>query len=194
MKKYTKRQQEIINASIQLIARDGIQQLTIKNLAHELSITEGAIYRHFKSKMDILLGILDQFRSSKAHALGQVTSEDRSEIEKLEQIFLQRFKQFSNNPALTAVIFSEEIFQNDKKLANEVYDIMESVQKTILSIIEKGQKNDNIRKDIPSTSLSMMFIGTLRFIVTKWHLSGFAFDLEQEGIELWHGIERLIRA
>ncbi len=194
MKTYTKRQQEIINASIQLIARDGIQQLTIKNLAGELGITDGAIYRHFKSKMDILLGILDQFRGSKSRALGQVRQDESSEIEKLRHFFLQRFKQFSTNPALTAVIFSEEIFQNDKQLAREVFDIMISVQNNILQIIEKGQQNGNIRDDLSSTSLSMMFIGTLRFIVTKWHLSGFDFNLEQEGQKLWNDFEKLIKS
>ena len=192
MKSYTKRQMEIIEASMQLIARESIQQLTIKNLAYELNITEGAIYRHFKSKRDILLGILEQFRSNKTVALEQIQTSEGTEISQLGMIFDERFKQFSDNPALTAVIFSEEIFQNEKRLATEVYNLMEASQKTILAIIKKGQENGNIRSDIPSKTISMMHIGTLRFIVTKWHLSGFSFNLEEEGKKLWEGLKKMI--
>ena len=45
--KLTKRQNEIIDTALNLTASGGIQNLTIKNLADALGITEPAIYRHF---------------------------------------------------------------------------------------------------------------------------------------------------
>ena len=51
----TERQQEILDKSIEIISRKGIQGLTIKNLSKEIGISEPAIYRHFESKTDILL-------------------------------------------------------------------------------------------------------------------------------------------
>lgn len=47
MTDFTPRQTEIIDKAIQLIDQKGIQGLTIKNLARETGVTEGAIYRHF---------------------------------------------------------------------------------------------------------------------------------------------------
>jgi len=41
---FTSRQKEIINAAIDLIADNGIQQMTIKNLAIKIGFAEGAIY------------------------------------------------------------------------------------------------------------------------------------------------------
>jgi TetR/AcrR family transcriptional regulator, fatty acid metabolism regulator protein len=193
MKQLSARQEQIIKAAIELIAEKGIQQFTIKNLAAKINLAEGALYRHFKGKMDILLGILEQFRSNKTLALGHIQSSDQSQIEQLGMIFTERFKQFADNPALTAVIFSEEIFQNDKRLAAEVYSIMEASQATIQGIIGKGQENGLIRSDISAIAISTMLIGTLRFIVTRWHLSGFSFDLEEEGAILWSGIQKMIK-
>ena len=57
----TVRQQEIIDAALALIAEQGIQNLTIKNIAAALKITEPAIYRHFDSKFAILDALLDSF-------------------------------------------------------------------------------------------------------------------------------------
>ncbi|NLB35542.1 MAG: helix-turn-helix transcriptional regulator [Elusimicrobia bacterium] len=61
---YTERQKQIIETSMKLIASGGIQTLTMKRISEGIDITEAAIYRHFKSKLDILLGILEYSRKS----------------------------------------------------------------------------------------------------------------------------------
>ncbi|WP_203229327.1 TetR/AcrR family transcriptional regulator [Paenimyroides tangerinum] len=39
----------------------GIKNLTIKTLATDINLSESALYHHFKSKNDILLGLLNYF-------------------------------------------------------------------------------------------------------------------------------------
>ena len=192
MATFTERQKEIINISIKLIAEKGIQQLTIKNISKNMGISEPAIYRHFDSKMDILLGILSDFKTNTKTAFKQIQSVDKSVVQQLEKIFTTHFKRFAANPALAAVIFSEEIFQNDKRLAERVNLIMQLNQNMIIKIIEKGQQNNEIRSDIPEKQLSIIIIGALRLIVAKWRLSKYSFDLEQEGAELWNSFKEVI--
>lgn len=48
--KFTDRQIEIMEAATLRIDQYGIQELTIKNLAADLGLSEAALYRHFKSK------------------------------------------------------------------------------------------------------------------------------------------------
>lgn len=189
----SRRQQEIINASIELIAAKGIQALTIKNLSKKIGTAESATYRHFKSKMDILVAILGQFKQNKMFALELVSGSNLSELDKLEMVFKERFKQFTANPAVTAVIFSEEIFQNDKRLSDEVFSIMNASQDTILKIIKAGQNSGQIRDDIDAAEISLTIVGSLRLIVIKWRLSGFAFDLQKQGAKLWQSINRMIK-
>ena len=57
----TKRQSEIIDAALKLTAEGGIQNLTIKNLGNALGITEPAIYRHFRSKSEIVRTMIGRF-------------------------------------------------------------------------------------------------------------------------------------
>ena len=59
--KLTKRQNEIIDTALNLTASGGIQNLTIKNLADALGITEPAIYRHFKNKSEIVKTMIARF-------------------------------------------------------------------------------------------------------------------------------------
>ncbi|KAA3655698.1 MAG: TetR/AcrR family transcriptional regulator [Calditrichaeota bacterium] len=193
MKTFTNRQREIIAAAIELIAEKGIQQLTIKNLAKKIGLAEGALYRHFDSKIDILLGILTLFEVNKSKALERIKSLDDSDVlAKLQILFQERFAQFIANPAIAAVIFSEEIFQNDKRLSDKVFAIMQESQAMVQKLIEKGQQADQLRTDISAAQLSLLITGALRLLVTQWRLSGFVFDLQVEGNKLWDSIKQIV--
>lgn len=192
MNTFSERQQQIINAAIELIAEKGIQQLTIKNLSKKIGVVEGAIYRHFDSKINILLGILSVFKESKSGAMDILNAEAASPLEQLQTLVIQRFKYFTKSPAVAAVIFSEEIFQNEKRLSDAVLTIMQESQQLIQNLIEKGQQSGHIRSDILPEQLSLIITGAIRLIVTKWRLSGFAFDLEQDGLQLWKSLKKII--
>jgi len=193
MSAFTDRQKEIIDVSITIIAEKGIQQLTIKNISKSMKISEPAIYRHFDGKMAILLAILSNFKEY-GHSISTVTMSNKSStVEQLESVIMNHIKLFTAKPALAAVIFSEEIFQNDKRLAEQVRAIMQANQNMIIKIIERGQQTHEIRNDIPAKQLSIIVMGALRLLVTKWRLSQHSFDLQHVGIELWNSFQRLFK-
>lgn len=189
---FTKRQKEIIDVSIKIIAKKGIQHLTIKNISKSLGISEPAIYRHFESKLEILLAILLDFKIRMKNSIDHIQASGKSSVEQIEVMLFSHFREFVKNPALAAVIFSEEIFQNDKSLAMEVKSSMKLSQDFIASLIQEGQQAHMIRVDIPQEQLSLIILGALRLIVTRWRLSDTAFDLEKEGHKLWMSIKKLI--
>ncbi len=189
---YTDIQLDILNSAIALIAEKGIQQLTIKNLAGKIGKTEGAIYRHFEKKTDILCGILQMFKEHKISMQDKIQEKDTQALMQLKEVFNQHFQMFTDNPAMAAVIFSEEIFQNEKQLAETVFAIMQETQKIVSSLIEQGQRSGQMRKDISPEQLSMIVMGALRLMVTRWRLSRNAFDLRKEGSKLWESIEKIV--
>ena len=53
------RQLEIIAAAGKILTASGVSGLTIKNLAKEMKFSESAIYRHFASKEEIIIAMLE---------------------------------------------------------------------------------------------------------------------------------------
>ncbi|MBN1997055.1 TetR/AcrR family transcriptional regulator [candidate division KSB1 bacterium] len=192
MTDFTDIQFNILNSAIDLIAEKGIQQLTIKNLAGKIGKTEGAIYRHFEKKTDILCGILQIFKEYKISMQNKIQEKKSSTLMQLKEVMNQHFQMFSDKPAMAAVIFSEEIFQNEKQLADTVFAIMQETQHIVSSLIEQGQRSGQIRKDISPEQLSIIVMGSLRLMVTRWRLSRNAFDLQNEGTRLWESIEKIL--
>ncbi len=188
----TDRQNEIIKASITLISEKGIQGLTIKNLAHAINVTEPALYRHFENKTAILLAILDSFKSFMPEVNDIIKMQNKSSIEKVHYIFNGYFQKFTEIPELVAVIFSDEIFKNDKKLSEKISYLVEKNEEMFCKIIKEGQKSNEIRTDINSKHIAIVIMGSLRLIVKKWELNGYSFDLKKEGDKLFNSVRKMI--
>jgi AcrR family transcriptional regulator len=187
------RQREIIDASIKLIARKGIQELTIKNLSGLVGISEPAIYRHFENKTDILAALIDYFGDLNDKVFKRIDVSCETSLKKLQSVFEHHFSNFTDNPAFSAVLFSEEIFRNDSDLSKKMFQMMQKAQTHVLGFIREGQASGEVRSDIPAEQLSFILIGSLRMQVTRWRLSGFSFDLVKEGEKLWEALMPLVK-
>lgn len=103
----------------------------------EIGISEPAIYRHFESKMSILVAIHIFFSSENKRFFSKVLLDETTVLEKITQIMEHHFTSFSAKPALAAVIFSEEIFQNEQRLADMVLEIMNQSRAAITTVYRK---------------------------------------------------------
>ncbi len=188
----SERQQQIIDESIKIIDKKGIQGLTIKNLSKAIGISEPGIYRHFESKTEILINILNNFKEMALGLSGIIETYNVSAIEKMRFMFSKLFEMFSENPSIVSVIFSEEIFKNEEVLKNKIAEILNLNTQTIEKIIAKGQAEKNVREDIDEENLALLAMGSIRLLVKKWDLNNHNFDLSAEGEKLINVLSKIL--
>ena len=191
--KFSERQIEIIEAATKRIDEHGIQDLTIKTLAADLDLSEAALYRHFKSKNEILLGLLTYFIEEMKGRLDVILSnKDRSPSELLKDLFDSQLKTFVQKPSVVSVIFSESIFQFNKELSSTVSSMMELMQNHIETIVKKGQANGSFSKIVGVSTTTTIIMGGMRITVLKWKLSGHKSDLIKDGNKVLNGILKMV--
>ena len=190
----THRQQEIIDASLDLISKQGIQGLTIKNLSKKIGITEPAIYRHFDNKICILLAILDYFKEKSEAMFSQQANSNDNSLQRIERIFQGHFMAFEKMPSLVSVIFSEEIFRNEPTLQQKIVDIMDRNSGVIKAIVAEGQAKGEIKSEVESKYLTLIIIGALRMMVKRWQMGDKSFKHKQEVRSLFGSIKQLIES
>ena len=192
-KNFTGRQIEIMELASQIIDRDGIQELTTKNLAAEIGLSEAALYRHFKSKNEIMLGLLDYFMLEMKERVAVIAAkEGRTPSELLKDIFTSQLKTFAQKPAIVSVIFSEGIFQFNKELMKKVSGMMEMMQVAIDAIVKKGQQEGSFRDFAVPSTVSTIIMGSMRLTVMKWKVFGRQSDLVKEGNKVLNGVLKMI--
>ncbi len=190
----SERQEQIIEESIKLIDEKGIQGLTIKNISKVIGISEPGIYRHFESKTEILLSILNNFKEMAILLSEMMETYEATAIEKIRFMFSKMLELFSETPSMVSVIFSEEIFKNEEVLKIKIVEILNLHGQTIENIISEGQSEKNIREDIDEKSLALIAMGSLRLLVKKWDLNNHNFSLSTEGNKLIAVLSKVLSA
>ena len=94
------RKEEILIASLHLFARDGYEAVSVSQIAGELNMTKGALYRHYKSKRDIfdcIVKRMEQRDGEQASEYDMPEDEKDSMPEKYENVSLDDFVEYSKS-------------------------------------------------------------------------------------------------
>ena len=167
--------EKILDASLKLFSEKGIRETTVKDIAREVGITEGAIYRHFKSKDEIVLGLFGLYSEE---FYNRLLSGVRSPISYKEKFYLtvHNFLSFCfENPSAFKYL---DLFHYLR--AQDVKNFSPLPKDAILELIEEGIKAGfvNIEKEYALA----VFVGTLErvFLLVEAGLLDRKEGLEEE--------------
>lgn len=188
----TNRQMDIVKAAIAIIANKGYEKLTTKNLASEIGVTEAALYRHFKSKQELVTMVLCYFEHLSCRVIKEIKESACAPLDCIRSFVINRYELFTDNPELAKVMFSEELFKNNHAFIGQYQSIMHIHKEEVIGYIKQAQQEGSIDAALNPVHLFRMIVGSMRLIVTQWNMSGGAFNLIEEGTELINTIMKLI--
>lgn len=97
------RKEEILIVALHLFARDGYEAVSVSQIAGELDMTKGALYRHYKSKRDIFDSIVKRME--------QQDSEQARENEVPEESIEKTPEEYQNISFDDFVEYSKSMFE-----------------------------------------------------------------------------------
>jgi AcrR family transcriptional regulator len=189
----TERQQEIVRMAMDIVSTEGLSNLTTKNLAKRMGVSEPALYRHFENKVAILAGVLEYFRVNTETVFSQHIVDEMPAFEKIATFFRNNFRSFTENPSFVVVIFSDELYRSEPSLSQAIGAIQQGNRARLLGILEKGQQVGDIRTDVPKEHLALILMSTLRNFVNNWHQSDRSFSLTERGEGLLVSLGKLMK-
>ena len=188
------RQEQIVQAAMNLIARQGLRRLSMAAIANEIGLVPSALYRHFKSKNDIVDMILD-FIQERLLTNIRITCKETSEpIERLQRILKRHVETLRENRAIPRIIFTEDVFSGNPKRKTKVYGIVNGYLEGLNKIIREGQERGQIRSDMDSKTVALMFLGMIQPGAILWFLSDGKFDISEHSEKNWNVFREAIRA
>ena len=174
----TPRQLEIIEATGKILTASGANGLTIKNLAKEMQFSEGAIYRHFSSKEEIIIMMLKYLKTNISKILSNLTK--TGDVEKDFVIFFTRLSlYFKENPYFVVTVFSEGLMDESDKINNEISGLMTLTSSHMEQILQEGQKQGTFIQSVASSDLTMIALATFKLHMFNWKFNKFKFNLTE---------------
>jgi TetR/AcrR family transcriptional regulator, fatty acid metabolism regulator protein len=184
-KKKVKRQ-VIIDAAVDVFSRNGFQNSTISQIAQKANVAEGTIYQYFRNKEDLFFSIpIDKtkefYSELELHLEGIHGAENK--IRKFVWYYLYHLQE--NPEYARALMLEMRVNRNFAK--TKTFAPYKPLTHKILEIIEEGQEEGFIRKDVNVYTIRHLILGILEHIVTRWLLKGEKGDLlaqYSEAVEL----------
>jgi AcrR family transcriptional regulator len=175
---------KILLASLKLFSEKGIRETTIKDIAKEVGITEGAIYRHFKSKDEIVLGLFGAYSEEFYRRLEKAVRFEGSFRER----FMGTVKAFLGfcfeNPSAFKYL---DLFHYLR--SEEVKNFSPLPKDAILELVEEGIRHGLIK--VRREYALALFVGTLEriFLLVEAGMLERKEGLEEEvGEVLWKAL------
>ena len=175
----TVRQREIITAARAVIFSKGIENLTVREIAKELDITNAALYKHFKSKSEIISLLIDDIEESLLSAIQGAANKTGDPLQKLESIFLSHISYSEQMKGTSFTVINQVSGLKDTYLKKKMFRVLNKYLKTIKGIVTQGIESGVFREDIDPNSASVIFFGALQSMVTLWCLSGYKLSLRK---------------
>lgn len=179
------RRAQIADAAGRLIVRYGSEHITVRKIANEIGITEGAIYRHFKSKRDILFLMTDMAEDNLLKDISDLYSAKTGAVDTLHETFVRMIKRISGRKGFYFQVIAEIITFGDNELNEKVTELIMKYIKRINNFIAAGVQSGELRKDLDIDTAGTMYFTMVQGLVNIWTLSNYSYKLEDKAEALW---------
>ncbi|HET54645.1 MAG TPA: TetR family transcriptional regulator [Ignavibacteria bacterium] len=186
------RKAQITEAAMEILSEGGCKDLVMVKIAKRIGITDAALYKHFKTKNDMLLFMLERIEETMVTRLIENTNKYSDSKEKLRSILSYQFNFIQKNKSIPRILFSEALQFKDDKLKNKINNILTSYKKYLIKILQTAQNNGNIRPDLNSEAVAIIFMGMIQSTVILWNLMNYSFSLKDREAVLWEEFSKII--
>jgi len=187
------RKQQIIDAARKLIMRKGSEHLTVRSMAKEVGLTEAAIYRHFKSKREILSFLMNNIMDTMLHDVERTTVENSPSLETIDQVLKHHLSEIEQRKGMSFQIIAEIISLGDKKLNKDVYEKLNLYIGRLENLLSEGARGGHIRDGIDFGASALLLFGMIQGLANIWALSGYSFDLSAKYESLWVVYQKAVK-
>ena len=153
------RQKQIKQAVLEIIAQEGLHNLSTRNLAKKVGLTEGAIFRHFPTKRDIIKGIMEDVENELVAGLKEIANGSLPPEEKLFNFLCYHVQYLKANRGITILLFSEATHLGDKELIGRLRRIFSDQKGLIAKIIKEGISENIWEKNINPSDVATLYMG-----------------------------------
>ena len=179
------RQRQIVEAARKIIATRGMEALTVREIAREVGISDGDIYRHFASKKDILMLLIEDIEKTLLEAVERAATEKAGTLESLGNVLKAHLSYVEQRRGISLIVISETVRLADKNLRRRMFEVINRYLNAIEGLLARGVQSGEIRQDIDPGTAALTFFALVHATVTLWALSNSSYPLAKKNKLLW---------
>jgi len=186
------RKEEIIQAALEVVGKNGVRALTIAAIAASAGMSEANIYRHFSGKDDIYSAVAEFIGSSVMSNASAIAGGSRKPLEKLDTIYFSHVALIIEHPGIPRFVFSDDIHLGQRNLADTLAQRIGNYIETITGVIAAGIAEGDLKPGLSPRETALTLLGMIQFTALRWTISSESFEIRQEAETLWQNFKELV--
>ncbi len=185
------RRGEILDTGLNILHEEGKSKLTMGHIADKIGITEAAVYKHFKSKKEVI-----EKMAKKVFSLDPTSPKniEKASSDKILKRFIESvFTKIENNREITSMLFHHELFTEYPKIEKYFTRHRRKKKEQLIKIIKKGKEENVFDKKVNPDTFATIIMGSIRMTVLEWRESNFSYSLSDKTKLLFDHIFRIIK-
>ncbi len=152
------RKAELMDVAQALFCEKDYGAALLSEIADRSGVVEGAIYKHFAGKRDLLIHVVERWYQRKLADYDSQLSGMKGTWNRLRFMIWKHLKVIHDEPAMVRLIINELRAGEDYR-DTDVYALTRQYTQRTIAIVEEGIASGEFRKDIPVRIMRDMIYG-----------------------------------
>lgn len=175
------RKDQILQTLAQMLENPAGEKVTTAALAARLSVSEAALYRHFRGKAEMFEGLIEFIEQTLFALINKITSEEKSGVRQIEAIVTVLLGFAQKNRGMTRVLIGDALVNEDDRLQLRINQLHDRLEAAIKQALRFGVTRQELAADVDVAAHANLLMS---FVTGRWHQfakSGF----KRDPAELW---------
>lgn len=168
---------QIIEATLKLLGESRVDQVTTRQIAERVGVTQPALFRHYPSREAIFAGVVQHAREQLAALAEGVIGSNGGVEEKLKALCSGLLGYIEANPGLSRILFYDATHQGDGNLRMYLQQLIAMQRALVSALVRTAIEAGELDGGVDSELAGRLWVATLQGTVLQWQLEGHSMDL-----------------
>jgi TetR/AcrR family transcriptional regulator len=175
------RKHQILQTLAQMLENPAGEKVTTAALAARLSVSEAALYRHFRGKAEMFEGLIEFIEQTLFALINKITGDEKSGLRQLEAIMGVMLAFAQKNRGMTRVLVGDALVNEDDRLQTRINQLHDRLEAALKQALRFGVSQNEIAQEVDIAAQANLLMS---YVTGRWHQfakSGF----KRDPVELW---------
>lgn len=174
------RQLEITAAALRLASEFSPALITTAQIAGQVGISQGAVFRHFPSKDAIWHAAMRRVHAELLGAVEAAAQGAPSPLEALRAMFKAHVGYVATHPGVPRFIFHEMQSAQDTPVKQEVRTLLHAYRMRLLGLLDDAAQRGGLRAGLDHDAAATLFVGAVQGLIMQSMAAGRANALRAQ--------------
>ena len=183
-----------VETVVNLAAEQNPSDITTAAIAKRMGLTQGALFRHFPTKDDILQAVMEWVVQRLLARVEQAAQSASSPLAALEAVFMAHIEFVAQHPGVPRMLFGELQRPEETVPKRLAQTLIRRYGEHLRQILEDGKQQRELDATIDVDAASLLFIGSIQGLVMQSLLAGHVEGIRRDAPRVFALFCRCIRS